>query len=61
MKVEINNSISEWMKSFDSFGMRHWWSKNKEGVDHLRQAVYLLGESPFAAKEVLEKAKDALS
>lgn len=61
VKAEINQLISEWMKSYDSLGKSSWWSKYKEGVDHLRQAVYLLGESPFAAKEESEKAKEIQS
>lgn len=61
VKAEINQLIGEWMKFYDSLGKGQWWSKYKEGVDHLRQAVYLLGESPFAAKEELEKAKEIQS
>jgi len=49
------------MTSYDSLGKGPWWAKYKEGIDHLRQAVYLLGESPFAAKEALEKAREAIN
>jgi hypothetical protein len=57
VKTEIFHLLHQWMQDYDKAHPDSWWARYQKKVDHLREAVYLVGNSPFAANEEVKKAK----